>query len=603
MNSEAHLPQHGTPSDIDALANQWATTLAHKNPAIAIKLGHEPDGFADYSPEGVASLVAEARQLRAAVEAAAASRLEDRVTKRELERELTQLIREHEAGLLVGDLNVIASPAQEIRNSFDLLPRDTERDWLRVVHQLAAVPQALDGVRRGLTARAASPHPPPQRQVVAVAEQSRRTAQRFAANADDPRVPGPLAAEVRAAALRAADAYERFTAFLVNELSAHASAADGVGEATYRLSLSKFLGAEVDPHDSYDWGLRLLDQLTTQQRELATQLCGEPSVAAAADALNRDPARLIHGTDALRGWLQDTSDAALDALSGTHFDIVGDLRRLDCQIAPAGDGGIYYTEPSLDGARPGTMWWSVPASVDTFRTWRERTTVYHEGVPGHHLQMGGTALNPSLNVWRRSLAGTSGHREGWALYAEDLMHEFGFLDDPADLFGMLDAQKMRAARVVIDIGLHLGLPRPDGGGTWTPEYALQFLGTHTSMHETTLRYEILRYLGWPGQAASYSIGQRMWREAREKATASGVILRDFHRRALALGGLGLNTFAWALDLHAPEAALMSASEIARAEAHDGLTVSSTDPATTQSQSASHLTVPHGVTDTRTEPHQ
>ena len=107
------------------------------------------------------------------------------------------------------------------------------------------------------------------------------------------------------------------------------------------------------------------------------------------------------------------------------------------------------------------MWWSVPEGVTEFDTWRELTTVYHEGVPGHHLQIAQTVYRAELlNRWRRLASWISGHGEGWALYAERLMADLGYLDDPADCLGMLDGQSMRAARVVLDIGVHCGFPAP-----------------------------------------------------------------------------------------------------------------------------------------------
>ena len=90
----------------------------------------------------------------------------------------------------------------------------------------------------------------------------------------------------------------------------------------------------------------------------------------------------------VRELLQDLSDRAVESLVDTHFDIASALRTLECRIAPTQTGGIYYTGPSEDLSRPGRMWWSVPPGVDTFRTWQETTTVFHEGVPGHHLQVG-----------------------------------------------------------------------------------------------------------------------------------------------------------------------------------------------------------------------
>ncbi len=191
------------------------------------------------------------------------------------------------------------------------------------------------------------------------------------------------------------------------------------------------------------------------------------------------------------------------------------------------------------------MWWSVPEGVTEFDTWRELTTVYHEGVPGHHLQIGqATANRAQLNSWRRLLAGSSGHAEGWALYAERLMEQLGYLDDPADRLGMLDGQRMRAARVVLDIGVHLGKPRLDGEGVWDADTALEFMMGNVNMPEAFVRYEVNRYLGWPGQAPSYKVGQRLWENVRDEVRAregAAFDIKAFHKRALDLGGVGLDT--------------------------------------------------------------
>lgn len=196
------------------------------------------------------------------------------------------------------------------------------------------------------------------------------------------------------------------------------------------------------------------------------------------------------------------------------------------------------------------MWWSVPEGVTEFDTWRETTTVYHEGVPGHHLQIAQAVYNRAdLNSWRRLLAGTSGHAEGWALYAERLMAELGFLDDPADRLGMLDAQRMRAARVVLDIGVHLEKPKLAGSGSWDFPYALDFMTRNMNMPKEFVRFEVHRYFGWPGQAPSYKIGQRVWEMLRDEYLANHpgqYSLREFHRLALAQGGLGLDSLRIAL---------------------------------------------------------
>jgi uncharacterized protein (DUF885 family) len=238
-------------------------------------------------------------------------------------------------------------------------------------------------------------------------------------------------------------------------------------------------------------------------------------------------------------------------LRGKHFEISDRVMGLECKIAPPGGGvGAYYTGPSEDFGRPGRMWWSLPAGRDEFVTWRETSTVYHEGAPGHHLQIA-TAVDQSgsLNKYQRLMAFTSGHAEGWALYAERLMEELGYLADDGDLLGMLSEQLFRAARVVVDLGMHLELPIPAGTGfhegeRWTPELGLEFMLTRTITDQAHVRDEIDRYLGWPGQAPAYKIGERLWLAARAEARAragEAFDIKRFHTQALKLGGMGLDT--------------------------------------------------------------
>jgi len=239
--------------------------------------------------------------------------------------------------------------------------------------------------------------------------------------------------------------------------------------------------------------------------------------------------------------MQETADRAVADLHGSAFDIPEQVRTIECRIDPAGTGGIFYTPPSDDFTRPGRMWWSVPKAQDTFHTWQELTTVFHEGVPGHHLQIGQTLVErDKLNLWRRVACWNSGHGEGWALYAEQLMAELGYHEDPGTRMGLLDAQRLRAARVVLDIGVHLGKKVPEGTGIWDASYAKSFLRENSAMDEANLRFELNRYLGWPGQAPSYALGQRLWQQTRDEAVAQGQSVRDFHRRALSLGSIPMS---------------------------------------------------------------
>jgi uncharacterized protein (DUF885 family) len=330
--------------------------------------------------------------------------------------------------------------------------------------------------------------------------------------------------------------------FLEDDLAPHAPEADAVGRDHYALASRSFVGAEIDLDETYEWGIAELDRMVAEQEQIADQILPGAGVAEAIAHLDSDPSRKLHGTDALQAWMQETSDRAVLELGRTHFDIPEPMRRIECMIAPTQEGGIYYTPPSEDFERAGRMWWSVPEGITEFDTWRELTTVYHEGVPGHHLQLGLATYNSAqLNGWRR-LSWNSGHGEGWALYAERLMADLGYLDDPADRLGMLDGQRMRAARVVLDIGVHLRKPKPDGSGTWTGEDAFGFMAQHVNMNDSFVRFEVNRYLGWAGQAPSYKVGQRMWEQLRDDwVAAHGTDLKEFHRQALAVGSIGLGT--------------------------------------------------------------
>lgn len=549
-----------TPTDVDRIAEGWVDTLVELNPGIGTYIGRtsEDERLADYSPDGHERAIAATRSTLAALRAATPVDDVDRITVADLGSELELELEQHEARLHLRDLNVIASPSQDIREVFDLMPTDDPEEWERIATRLEAVPGAMDGYIETLREGVRQGVVPAVRQVREVAAQARRNAKpdgffgTFAesAKAGEAELPDSLKRHLGGGAATAAEAYGRLADYLENDLQPAAGEDDAVGRDIYALQSRHFLGAVIDLDETYEWGIEELARMVAEQESIANEITPGASVAEAIEFLDGDPSRKLHGTDALQRWMQETSDRAVAELAGTQFDIPAEIRTLECMIAPTQEGGIYYTGPSDDFSRPGRMWWSVPEGVTEFDTWRELTTVYHEGVPGHHLQIGQAVVNRGqLNTWRRQLAGTSGHAEGWALYAERLMQGLGYLDDPADRLGMLDGQRMRAARVVLDIGVHLGKQRPDGHGPWTGDYAFEFLSENVNMNEGFVRFEVNRYLGWPGQAPSYKVGQRIWEQLRDEVArreGAAFDIRDFHRRALGLGGVGLDTLRSAL---------------------------------------------------------
>ena len=546
-------------TQIDALANDWVKNLTEMFPSFATDIGAKigQDRLDDHSPEALAQEQAEIKKLISRLEATEPADETDRVTKEAMLFSLQGEIENYDSGLAFRNLNNIASPAQGVRDVFDNSATDTEADWENIASRMREVGNALDGYARTLAQGADRNDAPALRQIesaIAQAEQIissdgffRTLAKEASAKTGD--LSEVLKGDLASAAEAATAGYAKFGDFL-KQLAARSSSPDPIGTDRYQILSRRFLGATIDLDETYEWGKQELQRIIDEQTEVANQIKPGASVEEAVAELEKDPATKLHGTQALQRWMQQLSDEAIEKLGASHFDIAEPIRNLECMIAPTQHGGIYYTGPTDDFSRPGRMWWSVPEGVTEFDTWRETTTVYHEGVPGHHLQIAqATYVRDQLNDWRRLASWTSGHGEGWALYAERLMDELGFLSTPADRLGMLDAQRMRAARVVLDIGVHTGKPRLDGAGSWDFDYALDFMMRNVNMSPEFVRFEVTRYFGWPGQAPAYKVGQRIWEQVRDEyreRKGSEFDIKEFHRKALNLGGLSLDTLRSAM---------------------------------------------------------
>jgi uncharacterized protein (DUF885 family) len=550
---------------IDDIANRYVEQWAPLDPigATFVGIAGHDDRLTDLSPDGFAALADLDRQALAALDAETPATEAERVAKEAMQERLGLALERYEAGDLTSDVNVISSPLHGVRSSFDLMPTEGERAAHDIRERLIAVPTALAQWRQTLMYEAQRGNVAPAKQIVEVAKQCEVWADLEGDNFYPDlaaRVRGggsALAAELSRAAEAARAATVETGEFLRRELAPMGRPKEAAGRERYQLASRYFLGATVDLDEAYAWGFDELARLESEMRAVADKIVPGGTVDEAVAALDADPNRTIRGKEAFRDWMQQLADATVQELNGRHFDIPEQVRAIECMLAPTSDGGIYYTGPSEDFSRPGRMWWAVPQGVDSFSTWREVTTVYHEGVPGHHLQIAQTYVRAELlNRWRRVLAWSSGHGEGWALYAERLMDELGYLSDPGDRLGMLDGQAFRATRVIVDIGMHLELeiPRdnPFGfapGERWTPELGWEFLRAHCRVEDKSLRFELNRYLGWPGQAPSYKLGERAWLAARADAHArkgSAFDLKAFHRDALNLGSLGLDPLQAAL---------------------------------------------------------
>jgi uncharacterized protein (DUF885 family) len=550
---------------IDDLADRYVDEWAALNPTGATFAGISgyDDKTDDLSPAGFEAQAELTRRTLNDLDVIEPQHVSDQVAKEAMQERLGLELARHDAGYSSSEISVISSGLHTLRGVFDMMATDGEEAVANIAARLNSFGGALEQYKTTLREEASAGRVSARAQMVAIAEQCdawtdpardnffHGLADRIGAN-------GALAGELERGASAATAATADFARFLREELAPVGREKQAAGLERYELASQYFLGAKVDLQETYLWGFAELARLEQEMRAVSAVIAGPgATIDEAVAALDADPARNIEGKEAFRDWMQALADKAIAELNGTHFDIEPAIRTIECCLTPTSDGGIYYTGPSEDFVRPGRMWWAVPEGMTEFSTWREVTTVYHEGVPGHHLQVSQTLLRAdTLNRWQRLLCWSSGHGEGWALYAERLMDELGYLQDPGERLGMLDAQALRAVRVIVDIGMHLELEIPRGnefgfhpGERWTPELGWDFLRAHTRVADEVLRFEWKRYLGWPGQAPSYKVGERIWLQAREdtrRRQGADFDLKTFHRNALDLGSLGLDPLRKAL---------------------------------------------------------
>jgi uncharacterized protein (DUF885 family) len=546
---------------IDDVAAEYVQRAAALDSCYATKAGiagHDHE-LTDLSPDGFAGRAGLDRSTLAALDAAEAPAPREQVARAAMRERLALAVECYDAGDTTSELNTIASWVQRVREVFDLMPTEGEEAAANIARRMAAVPRAYRQLSATLLDAARDGRSAARRQVEETAGQCAawaRPGDSFYSGLAGrlTGVPDTLRAELGAAARAATAATAELGTFLGRELMPLAREKDACGPEVYARASRHYLGATVDLPEAYAWSWEEIARLRAEMARVSNLVQPGATVQQAMAILDEDPARRVEGRENFRAWMQDLAERTISELDGKHFDIPPPAHRIEAVIAPTNDGGISYTEPSDDWSRPGRMCWSVPDGVEIFATWKEATVVYHEGVPGHHLQVShALAERENLNRWQR-MSWVSGHGEGWALYAERLMADLGYLDDPGAYLGMLDSQLLLAAQVPLDIGLHLELDVPSGTGwregqRWDADIAWEFLRAHSSWDERQLRSELRRCLGMPGQAPSYKLGERTWLQAREDAMAragGAFSLKDFHAKALSLGAMGLDPLREAL---------------------------------------------------------
>ena len=454
-----------------------------------------------------------------------------------------RLSESHESRAL---FNLISSPVTSIRQVFEMMKKDNPDSVANATKRLNAIGEALKGWCSTLETVAGEGRVNSSRQVKATIGQLetfakgafQTVAKKFDANSENQAL-SDAAKSAESACLEVAK-------WLRDSYLPKSTPKDGVGEERYKMWARHFTGADLNLRDTYEWGIAQLDEINARMKRAAERLYPDAtSLREVADRLEKDPRYIVEGEAELLRKLKEFIEKAVERLDGKEFDIDPRIKSCEARLAPEGSASAaYYMGPSEDLSRPGTTWYPTMGRK-TFGWWHIVSTWYHEAVPGHHLQVATTKINKDrLTRFQRNRVWVSGYGEGWALYAERLMDELGAFEDPGFEMGYLSAQGLRAARVVVDIGMHCGY-KDFNGEVWNAESAFKILHERALLDEISARSEVDRYLGWPGQAISYKVGERFMMEAREDAKrrlGANFDLKKFHSYVLNLGPMGLDPF-------------------------------------------------------------
>ena len=454
--------------------------------------------------------------------------------------------------------HLFIGPPAMLLSSFDLMERHThgeipidratvDLDWTRIAQRMEAVPQAITGYMQSLQAGLAGNLVASRRMTRAVIDQCQAwSAARWFATYVRQYNGGALTRRLQQAAEASDAVYAECARWMEQAYLPRAVAEDEIGSERFRTAANLWLGIkDLDLDEAYDWATAEYLRLEEEKRLEAGKIRPGVSVDEVRGLLDADPAHSIEGIDAFRDWAQALVDKAIADLGATEFDIPPPMRTCTVQMTETGAGAMpYYLSAPEDGSSPAGVVWPT-LNQTRLPTWNAVTTVFHESVPGHHLQLGGSRYLDLTRVQRVGAA--AGHAEGWALYAERLMDELGWFDTPATRLGFLSLQSFRAARVIVDIGLHTGRVIPQtlagGGERWSFERAIDLIQTASGFPRSSAVLEVERYLAWPAQASCYKLGERAWLDARAEAAAragGSFDRKAWHAAALALGPLGLD---------------------------------------------------------------
>ncbi|MEG1451634.1 DUF885 domain-containing protein [Brevundimonas sp.] len=312
------------------------------------------------------------------------------------------------------------------------------------------------------------------------------------------------------------------------------------GEAYYRYGLQYYTTSSMTPDEVHQMGLEQVAEISARADSLLkAQGLTQGSVGERIGALGKDPRFVYPNTDEAKEELLTELNVQMEAIMARMPEYFGRLPKSPCEIRrvpkaiEAGAPGGYYMSPALDGSRPGAYYINLRDTAE-WPKWTLPTLTYHEAVPGHHFQIALQQERAETPLLMKIL-GFSAYSEGWGLYSEQLADEIGvYENDPFGQIGYLQSLMFRAARLVVDSGLH--------HKRWSREQGIRYMVDTLGDQESSVATEVERYCVWPGQASSYKVGHTTWVRLREEAKArlgARFDIKGFHDRGLDLGGVPL----------------------------------------------------------------
>lgn len=533
------------------ISERFTEEWADLSPSDATQAGipGRDDSNTDFSPDGYAARNDLYERTREELRRSPGSSSRDSFAAKVLLGWLDEEIAEFRDDKWCRDLNHSFSPFQRLRDTFDVMPRNTPEDLAIISERLAGLPAALSGYQQTLGVGLASKSVVARRQVESIIQQSAETASddsRFIELVAQAAAVGADTTTVERAVDVARMGFGSFAGWLRGDYLPAAADSDAVGEERYVAEADRFLGMAIDPLETYNWGWSEVHRIREEMVATAAEIDPSLSVYEVIDLLNTDPTRSAATREDFVEFISRVQEQAVAQLSGEHFDVPDEIKTVSVNMAPPGGSlGAWYVGPNEDFSRAGSIWYA-PGERERLPYWDEVSTAYHEGFPGHHLQVGTAVLQKeNLSRFQRTVIWYSGAGEGWALYAERLMDELGYFEKPEYRLGLLSSQLFRSVRVVLDIGCQLELAIPDNaplypGDIWDYQHGVDYMTKVARQPLDMSESEVTRYLGWYGQAISYKVGEREILDIRDKArtdAGSSFDRKDFHRRVLEAGAI------------------------------------------------------------------